>query len=937
MKKSILISFVLIGSLLLGISVHGQIVTTDPAIPTADEAVTLTFNATGTGLEGYTGDVYAHTGITVDGNQWQYVIGSWGNTNQPLLTNIGTDMYELELTPSIRDFYGAPANGVITEICLVFRSADGTQQTSPDIFIEVFELGLNISLISPEQTPYFVDPGENIEVIAEATLAESIYLYVDDVQVTFVSGNSLNHTIVAEMEVDTKHWIKVIAVSGAEQAVDSTYYYIRGETLIADQPAGTRDGINYIDDNTITLALHAPYKTSVYVIGDFNDWQIGPEYKLQRTTADANDINTRYWVTIDGLTAGEEYAFQYMIDEGLLLVADPYAEKILDKWNDPWIEEETYPNLKPYPLNKTEGIVSVLQTAQEPYQWQITSFDAPDQENLVIYETLMRDFIDTHDFKTMKDTIQYFKHLGINAIELMPVNEFEGNLSWGYNPSFFFAPDKYYGPKDDFKAFVDECHANGIAVIMDIVLNHAYGQNVMAQMYWDDENNQPAANNIWFNQVCPHEPYCWGSDFDHESEATQALVDRVNHFWMSEYKIDGFRFDFTKGFTNSNSGGSYDATRIYHIKRMADEMWDDFPNAYVILEHFCDNSEEKELANYGCMIWGNTNYNYNEATMGWNDNSNFSWISHLSRGYNDAHVVGYMESHDEERLMAKNLAYGNASGSYDIQDSTIALQRMELAAAFFVTIPGPKMIWQFGELGYDYHINYPGTIGGDDHRLDQKPIRWDYLNDYRRNRIHFVFSSINNLRLEEPAFSSDDFFLSVGGAMKRIQINHSSMNVTILGNFDVNGGNITPNFQSTGYWYDYFSGDSLLVENVTSDIYLEAGEYRIYTDKMLETPTFLTDNENFTPGEGSFVVYPNPSSGDINISLDLENRAEVMINIHDVNGKLVSTIYKQETPEGPLNVKWNATNFSGEKVHKGFYLCSVIIDGVSKVEKLLIY
>ena len=101
------------------------------------------------------------------------------------------------------------------------------------------------------------------------------------------------------------------------------------------------------------------------------------------------------------------------------------------------------------------------------------------------------------------------------------------------------------------------------------------------------------------------------------------------------------------------------------------------------------------------MLWGNSNYNYNEATMGYHDSgkSNFSWMSYQERGWDAPHVMGYMESHDEERLMAKNLAYGNSNGSYDITDINVALKRIQLAAAFFFTIPGPKIIWQFGQIG----------------------------------------------------------------------------------------------------------------------------------------------------------------------------------------------------------------------------------------------
>src|SRR5690554_3096533 len=114
--------------------------------------------------------------------------------------------------------------------------------------------------------------------------------------------------------------------------------------------------------------------------------------------------------------------------------------------------------------------------------------------------------------------------------------------------------DKAYGTPDDYKAFIDACHERGIAVIMDMVLNHSFSQSPLAQMYW--EGNKPAANNPWYNREhnMQNPGAQWGYDFNHESPYTEALVDSILSYWMSEYKIDGFRFDFTKGFTNTTYG-----------------------------------------------------------------------------------------------------------------------------------------------------------------------------------------------------------------------------------------------------------------------------------------------------------------------------------------------------------------------------------------------
>lgn len=134
------------------------------------------------------------------------------------------------------------------------------------------------------------------------------------------------------------------------------------------------------------------------------------------------------------------------------------------------------------------------------------------------------------------------------------------------------------------------------------------------------------------------------------------------------------------------------------------------------------------------MTWGNNNYNYNEATMGYVSTSNFSNISYKAHTFTKPYSVGYMESHDEERLMYRNLQYGNKSsdGSYNIKNKLEALQRIKLAAAFFFTVPGPKIIWQFGELGYDFSIDFNGRVGN-------KPIKWDYYSDPPRNKLYKVF------------------------------------------------------------------------------------------------------------------------------------------------------------------------------------------------------
>lgn len=591
-----------------------------------------------------------------------------------------------------------------------------------------------------------------------------------------------------------------------------------------DVPANTADGTTFINSGkSVIFNLYAPEKTSVSVIGDFNNWQ--------PTAMNKSTDGKRWWVQVDNIDPNKEYAYQYLVDNALK-VADPYCQKVLDPDNDKYITSDVYPNLMAYPTGKTTGIVSVMQGNPPTYSWKNSSFNRPDKNKLVIYELHVRDFIAAHNYQTLKDTLSYLKNLGVNAIELMPINEFEGNLSWGYNPNFYFAPDKYYGTKNALKAFIDECHANGIAVIQDMVLNHSFGSSPMVQLYWNAAAQKPAANSPWFN-VNPTHPYNVGYDFNHESDATKYFVKNVLKFWMQEYKIDGFRFDLAKGFTqkvstDDASFSAYDASRI--------AIWKDYnnfikgidPNFYVILEHFAVDQEEQELAEQGIMLWNNMNYNANEATMGWIGTSNFSRLLFNQHGFSTpSSSVSYFESHDEERLQFKNENYGNAAGSYSVKDLATGLKRNEMAAAFMLATPGPKMIWQFGEVGYDVSINVPG-------RTDPKPIHWEYMNDANRHHLYATYAKLIRWKIKNDVFNTTSVKFDFSTGFKYIQLTSSSNNVEVVGNFDVVSQTSGVSFPSTGTWYDNITGSSINVTSLPYNMTLAPGEYHVYSSSQLQ-------------------------------------------------------------------------------------------------------
>ncbi|MBK7123229.1 MAG: 1,4-alpha-glucan-branching protein [Chitinophagaceae bacterium] len=747
---------------------------------------------------------------------------------------------------------GVPGGETIQKVCIVFRNADGTlKQVNSDVsdmYLPVYgnaeyAVRINLPPFEPRYIPWLepltVAVGGSINITGVASANSNLTLKLDGNTVNTASNAmtiSANPTITSACS----HQVFLEGNNGSVTVKDSFSFYIPPATTVAALPSGAVEGINYNANNTaVTLVLYAPGKNNVVVVGDFSNWTNQCVYQMNRTP-DAN----YYWITLTGLTPGLEYGYQYLIDNSIR-IADPYTQKVLDPGNDPFINATTYPNLKPYPTGLTTGLVGIFQTAEPQYSWQVNNFSKPDKKNLVVYELLIRDFTAEHSYQSLIDSLQYLKNIGINAIELMPVNEFDGNESWGYNPSFYFAPDKYYGTKNKLKEFIDKCHLNGIAVILDVVYNHCTGNAPQAKMYWDAVNNRPAANNPWLNPVAPH-AYAFFNDFNHTSAATQYLVQRSLNFWLSEYRIDGYRFDLAKGFTqtpsNTTTIENYDASRVANLKRYYDATVQTYPGTYMILEFLgtLPSQEEQEYAAHGFMLWGNSNVTYNECTMGFASNSNISAVVYNSaqRGFNNPALVGYMESHDEERNMYRNITFGNASGSYNVRNLNTALARAEAATTVFFTVPGPKMIWQFGERGYDIPLNFGGS------NVANKPPHWEYMLVPERVHLYNTYKSVIQLRLSNPAvFNNTSFTYDFNsGLVKVFQIadpNAAGKKVTVIANFDVVAQTKTITFQAAGDWTNYISngtgtglngitGNNFNLTSTSQSIILQPGEYHIY-------------------------------------------------------------------------------------------------------------
>lgn len=876
MKRKIFVFLILIT---VSVRSHGQNVSVEPEISPAlfqfDDEITVKYDVTGSSLANLT-EAFLWVWIPGKNIDAKFNINpatTAANSAKLSKTVVNSKtIFSITFRPS--DFFDGDISAE-TQLGMLLKGKDWSNGQTTDFIASFWDGSFQIKLTSPTQQPIFLQTSETVQITAETPVLADFDLLIDGELVTEQNSTmTFSYTHTAE-ETSGSVEVKLVATSTAATAESVFNYVISSNSPTLVRPNGIISGINYnqADDTKVTLCLLAPGKTSVYVRGDFSNWSVTSDNLMYKD-------GEYFWIELTGLTPGQEYAYQYIVDETLFL-ADPYSDKILDP-DDRFIPANTYPNLKTFPQEALQpdkwyfNRLSVFQTGQSEYEWQVENFERPKKQDLVIYELHIRDFFadGSRNYQTLIDTISYFKRLGVNAIELMPIMEFAGNDSWGYNPTFMFAPDKYYGTKEKLKEFIDRCHQAGIAVILDIAMNHQDTPNPYILMDFNFGTFKPNPTNPWFNVEATH-PFSVFFDMNHESEYTQAYLDTVNYYWLKEYNIDGYRFDLSKGFTqnfNTDVGAwsAKDDSRIALLKRMADKIREHFPDAYLILEHLSDNSEETILSDYGFMLWGNLNHAYSQNSMGFASDSDLGGSSYKQRGWSEHNLIAYMESHDEERMMFRNITSGNSAAPYSVKNPATALERIKAAATFYLAIPGPKMIWQFGELGYDVSIDFNGRTG-------QKPVKWEYYDDPGRKGLFNHFADMIALKKEYKIFETEDFTIQGGATLtKQLTLKNSpytdtpssaeEMNVQVAVNFDVVTKSMSLNFPHTGKWYDYISGEEINVESTPLNVAFLAGEYALYTDVKLKEGEEPVTNAEDDVRVTHAAIYPNPSKDLISIN-----------------------------------------------------------------------
>ncbi|MDE5774533.1 MAG: hypothetical protein K2H86_08780 [Muribaculaceae bacterium] len=759
LKKCLMSACALICTALLG---SAQVTSTPAILQEDSEGVTIYYHADqgNKALANLPAStiLYAHTGVLTSESKsdsdWKFD-PTWGdNSPKYEMVYVEPNLYKLYIG-NIREYYEiTDPNISIKKLCFVFRTADkdsnkqGKTESGGDILVNVMDSGLQIMLESSLSSNIITPDVATVNFTLSSTQPADLWISINGNKVIEKeNATQLEYTYVFTEPGS----YRVYGNAKQGETIKSsgmTLTYVKPSPAV-DYPGGVpRQGAVRNADGTVTFCLAAPEKRTAILVGSWNDYDESDEY-----TMNVQDYNGQryFWYTVSGLDETSMYPYYYLVD-GSLRVGDPYAKLVLDPYNDKYISSSVYPNLPAYPTDKVSGkvMLGIYQENINDFNWTDDNFVRPDKDNLVIYEMLIRDFTGTEgkargngNIKTALEKLPYLKELGINVIELLPINEFNGNVSWGYNPNFYFAPDKAYGTPDDYKNFINTCHENGIAVVLDMVFNQSDGLHPWYQMYMPGQNP-------FYNLDAPHD---WSvlNDWNQGHPLVRQQWEDCVKYWLTEYHVDGYRFDLVKGLGDNdsymNNGVSstdaYNPSRIANMRRIQKAMEEITPNAYFINEALLGAQEENEMAKTGMMNWANVNHQGGQYAKGYSSNSNLNRFYAIKDSRTYGSTVSYLESHDEQRLAYEQKTYGVAAVK---DDHAVAMRRLGSAAAQMIMMPGSHMIWQFSEMGNDQSTK--SSDGGNN--TDPKKVNWALLDDPDNAGLVQNYRDLIRIRLANP-------------------------------------------------------------------------------------------------------------------------------------------------------------------------------------------
>jgi 1,4-alpha-glucan branching enzyme len=562
---------------------------------------------------------------------------------------------------------------------------------------------------------------------------------------------------------------------------------------------------------TVELSLFAPTLEAAALTGDFSRWQDLPMVR---------DKAGNWRIALE-LPDGD-YAYQFHV---------PSRSWFYEPGT--WVHV-TDPKATRVDGNTGKGIFRIRhgKVSVDEYQWKHDDKPLPANNELIIYELHVADFSGGEadpwqrgKFKHVTEKLDYLVDLGINCIELLPIQEYPGEYAWGYTPQFLFAPESAYGPPEELKRLIDECHARGIRVIFDGVYNHASTETPLAQIDHD----------YWFHHDPKDRAMSWGPQYNyefhdkaHDVMPARKFVHENIDFWVREYHIDGIRYDAAKQLEN------FDAMKMMADtgrlaagwSKNADGHWTagkPFINIAEYLPETPDLVGPPEAGGAGKPM-----------DAAWHDS--FFWtvadktIAHgeldfegvkaclqpLRKGFTDCtQLVNYASNHDHLRLMA----HMAKSLVFDVP----AFQRAKLAATLVLTAVGIPMIWM-GEEFADYHGK----------AMDPQKIDWTLLANENNKALHAHYKRMIALRRTHPGLHGNELeFLFEHAAdgllvFTRFPKDAPDRKVLVIANLrDRAHASYTVTNLPDGRWKDWLTDEELTIENHTLTTPLDPWQARV--------------------------------------------------------------------------------------------------------------
>lgn len=764
MLKTYLISLFCIAAAVFGMS--AQCTSVPSPLQEDSQDVVIYFHAD-EGNQGLMGqpasaEIYAHTGLITSksgsDSDWKFA-PTWGdNSPKYKMEYVSPNLWKLYIG-DIRTYYGVTdPNEEIKKLAFVFRTADkkkeGKGPGNSDIFVNVVDAGLQVAIESNIPGSVVTITSVDAHFKVGSTVTADLTLSINGTQIAEAKSAV---TLEADYTFPGPGDYKVVATAtaGGQTVTAEEFYCFAKDSQQSALTKAPSMGAYRMDNDQVQFCIAAPQKNSVILVGSWNDYRVTNDQVMDYIDDPATGV--RYFtISVNGLERNKTYLYYYYVDAAYQ-VSDPYARLVLDPSYDKYIPESVYPNLPAYPYGKLQTTpLAIFQDNLGDYKWNDNNFKAPSKTDLVIYELLFRDFTGTEGKADGNGTVNlaiqkldYLKKLGVNAIELLPITEFNGNLSWGYNPNFYFAPDKAYGTIQDYKKFIDLCHQNGIAVILDMVFNQTDWLHPWYRMY-------ESGKNPFYNATAPH-AYSVLNDWNQGYVLVEQQWKDCLKYWMEEYHVDGFRFDLVKGLGNNDSYASpsdastnaYNKSRVERMKRLHAAMKEVNPDAYFINENLAGSQEENEMAADGELNWANVNTAGCQYAMGFSSDANLNRMYAPLDGRTWGSTVAYLESHDEQRLAYKQQQFG-ASG---VKGNTkVSMQRLGSAAAQMIMAPGSHMIWMFSEMGNAQ--NTKDNSNGNN--TDCKIVNWNLLNETNHKALVDSYTELIHIRLGNPELFTQD-------------------------------------------------------------------------------------------------------------------------------------------------------------------------------------